>query len=309
MGVHREMGTRARARFRRGSVAFFAFALLAIQVHDAEAQNFFVINNGLAPPEPTNVIDEARDPDDRFIARNVGCPPEGGVALAPCPSPGTPTVIEIAAGAVLGGGTINPLNDIAEQAARDSSMVLMTGGTAGQVAARESGRIRMTGGTITFALKAFNNAEVIVLGGEVGGYIEAWNDAKVRIVGGSCCSVYSGVTSSSSESVIVSGGSLTELNEFGDARTTPSYIVEGNDFTLDGAPVDYGDYFTGGVHTVLAGTWESGESFSTTVYATWFRLAPPSVSVPTLSPWLAVALSALLLAIAVAALRGRRVST
>jgi hypothetical protein len=147
---------------------------------------------------------------------------------------------------------------------------------------------------------------VIVLGGEVGGYIEAWNDAKVHIVGGSCCSVSTGVTSSSSESVIVSGGSLTELNEFGDARTTPSYIVEANDFTLDGASVDYGDYFTGGL---LAGAWESGESFSMPVSATWFRLAPPSVPVPTLSPWLAVALSAVLLAIAVVALRGRRIST
>jgi hypothetical protein len=108
MGAHRGIDTRARARLRRGSVAFFAFALLAIQVHDAEAQNFFVINNGLAPPEPTNVIDEARDPADRFIARNVGCPPDGEYALAPCPSPGAPAVIEIAAGAVLGGGTIAP---------------------------------------------------------------------------------------------------------------------------------------------------------------------------------------------------------
>jgi len=304
-GLHHRDRTRPWARFRGRSTAFAAFALLAIQAGSAGAQNFYVINKGLAPPEPTNVIDEARDPYDRFISRNVGCPPEGEVALATCPSPGAPTVIEIAAGAVLGGGIIDPRNDRYEQAARDSSMVLMTGGTVGGLSARESGRIRMTGGQVNY-LKAFNNAEMIVLGGEVSVYIEAWNDAKVRIVGGSCCG--GGVTSSSSESVIVSGGSLTKLYEFGDPRTTLSYIVEGNDFTLDGVPVDYGDYFSGGANTVLAGTWESGESFSTTVSATWFRLAPPTVSVPTLSPWLAIVLGALLLAIGIAPLRGRGVS-
>ena len=48
-----------------------------------------MINNGLAPPDPANVIDDATYSDDSVYVRNVGCPP-GWPAVLPltsCPSP------------------------------------------------------------------------------------------------------------------------------------------------------------------------------------------------------------------------------
>ena len=53
-----------------------------------------LINNGLAPPNPANVIDDS-SPSSRVYVRNVGCPPGWGEPEVgptdPCPSPGAAT--------------------------------------------------------------------------------------------------------------------------------------------------------------------------------------------------------------------------
>ena len=62
-----------------------------------------VINNGLAPPNAENVIDDtAYTEGQRVYVRNVGCPTNWGDAWVradhSCLSPGEPTEVEIAEG-------------------------------------------------------------------------------------------------------------------------------------------------------------------------------------------------------------------
>jgi hypothetical protein len=100
--------------------------------------------------------------------------------------------------------------------------------------------------------------------------------------------------------VVVSSGSFTLLNEFGPARVTPSYILEGTNFAIDGVPAEYGDYLN------TSGTWASGEDFSVPISATFFRLAPPAVDVPALPMLPALTLAAMLLAIGASNIRRQR---
>jgi hypothetical protein len=64
-----------------------------------------VINNGLAPPHPANVINDASYSGDFDVyVRNVGCPPawpSGGADWA-CPSPGAPTEVALVQGGAVG---------------------------------------------------------------------------------------------------------------------------------------------------------------------------------------------------------------
>jgi len=283
---------------------FAGFAAEAFDARDAGAQYFTVINNGLAPPNPDNVIDATFAYDVRVVVRNVDCPPESATSeIDPCPSPGAPTRAEIVAGAALGGGSASPTNRLAENAALDSSVITMSGGSVGGLSARDSGRITVTGGYI-IVCKAFDDSTITLVDGEVGGYLEARDDATVVVRGGSVgIPGNHGVTTSSSVPVIVSGGSPEVLDEFGAARVVPSYILEGTNFAINGVPADYGDYRD--TWGTITGTWASGESFSVLIYATYFRLAPPAVAVPALSMLPALGLAAALLAIGAASIHLR----
>jgi hypothetical protein len=94
------------------------------------------------------------------------------------------------------------------------------------------------------------------------------------------------------------------LNEFGPARVTPSYILEGTNFAIDGVPAEYGDYLN--TSGTITGTWASGEDFSVPISATFFRLAPPAVDVPALPMLPALTLAAMLLAIGASNIRRQR---
>jgi hypothetical protein len=89
-----------------------------------------MINNGLAPPNPPNVIDYQIE--DFVYVRNVGC----GVPnpADPCASPGGPTTVELAEG-----------GSSYEVQVRDTSSLWVTGGS-GAVSARDSSTVIMTGG-------------------------------------------------------------------------------------------------------------------------------------------------------------------
>ena len=100
-----------------------------------------VINNGLAPPNPGNVIDAADDfRFDRVFVQNVGC----DAPLVDCPMPwGVPTSVELAAGGSVGvkfevfqtstitisGGRVGEDGFIADLQAFDFSTVTMSGGS------------------------------------------------------------------------------------------------------------------------------------------------------------------------------------
>jgi hypothetical protein len=165
------------------SIACAALALIAFNAPDANAQHI-VINNGLAPPNPDNVIDAPPiNPDDLFLVRNVDCPPPATIEYGPCPSPGAPTYAEVVAGALFGGGSISHDSYDRENAARDSSVITMSGGSLGGLSTRESARITVNGGTINF-LKALDSGVVTLVDGEIPGYAEAWDDGTLTIRGG-----------------------------------------------------------------------------------------------------------------------------
>jgi hypothetical protein len=90
-----------------------AVLLVAVPTH----ADTIMINNGLAPPTPANVIDYFTL--DNVYVRNVGCPPGWPSVFPtdPCPSPGAPTEV-----VVVDGGFVPWLF------AHDSSAITMTGG-------------------------------------------------------------------------------------------------------------------------------------------------------------------------------------
>jgi hypothetical protein len=282
------------------SSAGLALALGGIGTFDASAQTI-LINNGLAPPNAENVIDGSTAPDSLVLVRNLDCPSSGGFWYEPCPSPGPSTRVEIAAGADLAGGTIAPNDYETESSVWDSSIIEMTGGSAGGVSARGGGRVTMTGGTIHF-LKAFDNSVVTLIDGDVASYLEAWGDATVSIRGGTVSNANGGVTTNSSVPVTVSGGSISRLS----ARQAGSYILEGSDFAVDGTPLPYGDYVD--VAGTITGTWASGENFSVPTYGLDFlTLAPPATpAVPALPILPSLVLAAALLAIGAVQIGRRR---
>jgi hypothetical protein len=97
-----------------------AFAVLLLSAAAPAHAGPVMINNGLAPPNPLNVIDDATYIGDNVYVRNVGCP-TGWPAVIPdgsCASPGAATEVE-----VVSGGATSYLY------AYDSSTVTMSGGT------------------------------------------------------------------------------------------------------------------------------------------------------------------------------------
>ena len=96
-----------------------------------------VINNGLAPPNPENVINDATYASDAVYVRNVGCPPEwpaSSNARTPCPSPGAPTEA-----ALVNGGDVGGLGVF------DTSTVTMSGGASGYLYAYDSSTVSIVG--------------------------------------------------------------------------------------------------------------------------------------------------------------------
>jgi hypothetical protein len=77
-----------------------------------------VINNGLAPPNPENVIDDGTYASDRVYVENVGF---NTSVEAPCVSPGAPTWGALVQGGVIGNQFV----------AANSSVIEMSGGAVG----------------------------------------------------------------------------------------------------------------------------------------------------------------------------------
>jgi hypothetical protein len=117
-----------------------------------------VFNNGLAPPEPDNVINDSSYVGDNVYVRNFGCPPGWPAAgpFDPCPSPGAPTEVALA-----DGGTMLFLF------ALDSSTITMNGGTVGyDVRAFDSSTITISGGTASYALYTFDSSVITIVGSD-----------------------------------------------------------------------------------------------------------------------------------------------
>jgi hypothetical protein len=196
-----------------------------------------VINNGLAPLNPENVIDNADDfsSNRSLFVRSVGCPPEwpDGFASAPCPSPGAPTEIE-----VVDGGYVD-----------------------GNLQALDSCFVTMSGGMVNVALMAWDSSTVAMVNGTVGSQLQASDSAAVTMGGGTV-----GLLVARDSSTITIIGGTVEDGLF--AYRNSSVTIEGENFKVDtgsGAEsVEYGDLsaLTG----TLTGTLASGDPINSVFY-------------------------------------------
>ena len=126
-----------------------AASALVLAVGGSAHAATIMINNGLAPPNPENVIDAADDySGDEVYVRNVGCPPGWPAVFPydPCPSPGAATEVEVASGGQVGGsGDWVYLSD--------SSTITVNGGTVGALVAQDSSTVTTNGGTVSADLR------------------------------------------------------------------------------------------------------------------------------------------------------------
>lgn len=135
-----------------------------------------VINNGLTPPNPANVIDHTTYSSDWVFVHNVGCP--SGNPYDPCPSPGNPTDVALVAGGSVGTAVEGDFE------VNDSSSITMTGGSVGgDLEAFASSTITMTGGAVGDYLVAYDDSLVTLSGGSIGGEVWAWDSSTITIVG------------------------------------------------------------------------------------------------------------------------------
>lgn len=118
------------------------------------------INNGLAPPNPANVLDASNtSASDVFVVANDGC---GGGDVPTCEEPGSPTTVDLATGAVV--DTI---------ASHQTSSIRIAGGTASFVLGRDESNIEITSGAVQ---------SMALLEGAAGG-ISGGSLAAIEVVG------------------------------------------------------------------------------------------------------------------------------
>jgi cysteine-rich repeat protein len=267
---------------------------------DPPNEGHCVINNGSAPPNPDNVIDDATYSSNAVWVRNVGCPP-GWPAVspdAPCPSPGASTAIELVAG-----GTATYL------LALDSSSITVSGGTTSSVLfAYDSASVTVNSGTVADGIETHDSATLMITEGSTNG-VDAWDSSGITITGGSANGVHArgsssitvmggsavGVVASDSATLTMTGGSTDTVQTVGAASftisggtvsgafgTTGSSVVTisggqvagpllaieppstitiiGTGFEVNGLPVPYGDLAPTGT---LTGTLLSGDPIDT----------------------------------------------
>jgi hypothetical protein len=182
-----------------------------------------VINNGLAPPFPDNILDHDAFANDVVYIRNVGC--GDLLAYAYCPNPGDPTASEMVEG-----------GKVSSYYVFDTSTITMLGGqVSGQMQAMDSAEIIVRNGSIGNYLAALGTSTVSLYSGNVGRFLHAGDHSVLSWYGGSV------------------GGRL-------EADDDSILNVFGHDFRVDGKPVPPGP-IEGKWYGGLTGTLASGEPF------------------------------------------------
>lgn len=135
-----------------------------------------LIHNGLAPPAPANVIDDATHAADNVWIRNADCPPgwpEANVSDA-CPAPGAPTAVAVDSGA-----------SVLRLDVLDSSSAHLSGGTVSSIVrTRSTASVMMSGGTVLDTIHTLNASRFTWTGGSIGGGLEAHETSVITVVGG-----------------------------------------------------------------------------------------------------------------------------
>lgn len=234
----------------------------------AGAMPYVLVNNGLAPPNPENVIGPENSlPESRLWVLSSGCTPGNCDQLDP------PTHVSIVAGGVVGGVSLNGEGSF-------GSSVTVDGGTVAGDVWVDRGLFSVKGGAVSGVIR-LDGGSAGVSGGIVAGLHGAEPRVGSRISGGIVQSGALSFASSASVftygSLVVSGGTLlgdaivfgpfSSFEWSGGSIGGTLHLVDespariyGQNFTINGDPVPYGA--TPALSGILAGTLESGEAFS-----------------------------------------------
>jgi hypothetical protein len=163
-----------------------------------------MINNGLAPPNPANVIDYAIHWEDEVYVRNVGCPPgwPAGNPGDPCASPGAATEVELATSGPVplllthdtSAVTVNGGYLVGSLRSYDSSSITTIGGRVNSVETYDTSTFNMYGSEILHVL-AYDFSAVTVKQGIVHFAMAAYDASTVTIEGGGITGLYASHTS------------------------------------------------------------------------------------------------------------------
>lgn len=170
-------------------------------IAEATPAGLTLVNNGLAPPEPLNVLDYPNNPKLVVDVRNESCPDDLSDPLGACLSPGAPTTLQVQAG-----------------------------GSAEHLRVSDGSRAVVQDGSLT-TVEAFDSSRTKVLGGSLG-TLAAADSADLTLEGGATASF----VADDDATALVSGGSIASLEADGASLVR----VAGHGFLVDGSPVPFG---------------------------------------------------------------------
>jgi hypothetical protein len=191
-----------------------------------------VINNGLAPPNPENVIaDETYTEDQRVYVRNVQCPTDWGEPWVrgdgSCTSPGDPTEVEVEDGGFVSWLRVRDSSSVAVSGgtvrwylrAYDSSSATLSGGWVSHLYAYDFSTLALSDGLETSDVSAYDSSTITMSGGTVQEGIWAEGSSNVTMSGGT---VMGSLQSTDFAAITMSGGWVSQIWVSGSTSATIS---------------------------------------------------------------------------------------
>lgn len=218
-----------------------------------------LVNNGLAPPTTSNVIDHRfydSESSQRVLLRDLGCP-TFGEPDSECATPGTPTILEVTLG-----------SDVGELQVFDNSVLQVTGGSIEKLMTGQDAVVLVSGGIVD----SFESDGSATVSGGRHGLLQMYGESSVsggvvesleldsgfaspggELRGGIVTTLYSGTESA------VRGGRVSLLCARGEAG-----VIYGTGFDQNDGR--FGPVF--GATGFLSGTLEMGDPLNATYHQT-----------------------------------------
>jgi len=206
-------------------VRSFVPGVLLLLLVVSRSQATVIIDNGLAPPNPANIINTVID--EAVFVRSS-------------------TTVELVDGGQVGDQGSERFEVF------DSSSILMTGGLVwDDIFAHGTSSVVMSGGVVNSGLVSFDTSIILVTGGTVSTGVDGDGSSTVTVLGGT----FGSVTGRGNSTVAIRGGLITII---GQVSGNSVVTVFGSGFALDGIPVAFGSLVP--MAGQLTGVLQSGES-------------------------------------------------
>lgn len=159
--------------------------------------------------------------------------------------------------------------------AYENSQINVSGGSigwpkTGNLVADDNSRVTFSAGQISNHLITRGNSQVTFFGGTIGtivGGLLAFDSSQVTFFSGT---IDFRLQASDNSEITVSGGLIGEEIWAGTSSSADAVITfEGSDFAINGTPVSYGEFDTGGsasIHGTLTGTLTNGDFLNNSFY-------------------------------------------